>query len=103
MIYATCVFTGTIDINGVMEYIYIFSHIHYEYILVVYWCKFHADFFQSKNKISLRNLSMVLRQIGGNPSERAKLVEESVEKAKEAVQMDIQDGTSWCMHLLLLQ
>lgn len=53
-------------------------------------------FFQSKNKISLRNLSMVLRQIGGNPSERAKLVEESVDKAKEAVQMDIQDGTSWC-------
>lgn len=49
----------------------------------------------SKNKISLRNLSMVLRQIGGNPSERAKQVEESVEKAKEAVQMDIQDGTSW--------
>nr|XP_022337699.1 tetratricopeptide repeat protein 5-like isoform X2 [Crassostrea virginica] len=49
----------------------------------------------SKNKISLRNLSMVLRQIGGNPSERAKLVEESVDKAKEAVQMDIQDGTSW--------
>lgn len=49
----------------------------------------------SKNKISLRNLSMVLRQIGGNPSEHAKLVEESVEKAKEAVQMDIQDGTSW--------
>lgn len=43
---------------------------------------------------------MVLRQIGGNPSERAKQVEESVEKAKEAVQMDIQDGTSWCMHLL---
>ncbi|XP_061197158.1 tetratricopeptide repeat protein 5-like [Saccostrea echinata] len=49
----------------------------------------------AKNKISLRNLSMVLRQIGGNPSERAKLVEESVEKAKEAVQLDIQDGTSW--------
>lgn len=43
---------------------------------------------------------MVLRQIGGNPSERAKQVEESVEKAKEAVQMDIQDGTSWCMHIL---
>lgn len=62
------------------------------------WSLTRCDFglFQAKNKISLRNLSMVLRQVGGSPSDRAKLVEESVEKAKEAVQLDIQDGTSWC-------
>ena len=51
---------------------------------------------QSKNKVALRNLSMVLRQMGKDPAEKAKLTEESVEKAKEAVQLDISDGTSWC-------
>lgn len=51
---------------------------------------------QSKNKVSLRNLSMVLRQLSGPPVEKIKLIEESVERAKEAVQLDITDGTSWC-------
>lgn len=45
--------------------------------------------------MSLRNLSMVLRQLSGSPTERARLIEESVEKAKEAVQLDIKDGSSW--------
>ncbi|XP_070574963.1 tetratricopeptide repeat protein 5-like [Ptychodera flava] len=49
----------------------------------------------SKNKVSLRNLSMVLRQIGSDPTEKIKHIQESVEIAKEAVQMDISDGTSW--------
>ncbi|BFZ12632.1 hypothetical protein BsWGS_15671 [Bradybaena similaris] len=49
----------------------------------------------SKNKVSLRNLSMVLRQLSGPPVEKVKLIEESVERAKEAVQMDITDGRSW--------
>ncbi|KAK3085322.1 hypothetical protein FSP39_001450, partial [Pinctada imbricata] len=49
----------------------------------------------SKNKVSLRNLSMVMRQLGGAGQERARIVEESVEKAKEAVNLDIHDGTSW--------
>lgn len=49
-----------------------------------------------KNKISLRNLSMVLRQLNVSAEERVKNVEDSVEKAKEAVQMDIKDGQSWC-------
>ncbi|XP_045192909.1 tetratricopeptide repeat protein 5-like isoform X3 [Mercenaria mercenaria] len=49
----------------------------------------------SKNKISLRNLSMVLRQLNVSAEERVAKVEESVEKAKEAVQMDIKDGQSW--------
>jgi len=54
--------------------------------------------FQSKNKLSLRNLSMVLRQLNVDPGERVKTVEESVEKAKEAVQLDISDGMSWCKY-----
>ncbi|KAK0046408.1 tetratricopeptide repeat protein 5 [Biomphalaria pfeifferi] len=48
-----------------------------------------------KNKVSLRNLSMVLRQLSGSPREKIKLIEESVERAKEAVHLDITDGTSW--------
>ena len=39
---------------------------------------------------------MVMRQLGKDQSERMKNIEESVEKAKEAVQLDISDGTSWC-------
>ena len=53
-------------------------------------------YFQSKNKVSLRNLSMVLRQLNVSAEQRAKNIEESVEKAKEAVQLDIKDGISWC-------
>ncbi|EDO45981.1 predicted protein [Nematostella vectensis] len=49
----------------------------------------------SKNKASLRNLSMVLRQIGSDSKERADNVRLSVEKAKEAVSLDITDGMSW--------
>ncbi|RUS84991.1 hypothetical protein EGW08_007236, partial [Elysia chlorotica] len=49
----------------------------------------------SKNKVSLRNLSMVLRQLSGPPVEKVKLIEESIERAKEAVQLDLTDGTSW--------
>ncbi|CAI9744263.1 repeat 5 [Octopus vulgaris] len=50
----------------------------------------------SKNKVSLRNLSMVLRQIPGIPPlEKLEIVKESVEKAKDAVHMDITDGSSW--------
>lgn len=51
---------------------------------------------QSKNKVSLRNLSMVMRQLEGNPEERQSLIKESVERAKDAVQLDLADGTSWC-------
>lgn len=40
---------------------------------------------------------MVLKQISGSPSEKLKMIEESVEKAKDGVQLDIHDGTSWCM------
>ncbi|XP_052233486.1 tetratricopeptide repeat protein 5-like isoform X2 [Dreissena polymorpha] len=49
----------------------------------------------SKNKLSLRSLSMVLRQLNVNTDQKLANVEESVEKAKEAVQLDITDGMSW--------
>ena len=39
---------------------------------------------------------MVLRQLNVSAEQRAKNIEESVEKAKEAVQLDIKDGISWC-------
>lgn len=39
---------------------------------------------------------MVMRQLGGSPEERQQLIKDSVERAKEAVQLDIADGTSWC-------
>lgn len=52
----------------------------------------------SKNKVSLRNLSMVLRQLPTKDAfEKADIVRESVEKAKEAVEMDIADGNSWAI------
>ena len=38
---------------------------------------------------------MALRQVAGDPKVRIKNIEESVEKAKKAVELDINDGTSW--------
>lgn len=49
----------------------------------------------SKNKESLRNLSVVLRQMGKDAAEKLSNVEESVVRAKEAVGLDVQDGVSW--------
>ena len=62
---------------------------------------------QSKHKLALRNLSMVMRQVGGDATERQSNIEESVTLAKNAVQLDVTDGTSWCeyhscRHLFLL-
>ena len=49
----------------------------------------------SVNKVSLRNLSMVLRQFGNTREEKLKNINDSVTKAKEAIQLDVKDGTSW--------
>ncbi|XP_071452469.1 tetratricopeptide repeat protein 5-like [Hetaerina americana] len=49
-----------------------------------------------KNKVSLRNLSMVLRQLPTKTlSDKISNIEESLLKAKEAVQLDPNDGISW--------
>ena len=49
----------------------------------------------SKNKVSLRNLSMVLRQFGNSREEKLQHINESVVKAKDAISLDISDGMSW--------
>lgn len=49
-----------------------------------------------KNKKSLRNLSMVLRMEKASQfEERIKNIEDGVKYAKEAVELDSKDGTSW--------
>uniref|UniRef100_W5KUK1 Tetratricopeptide repeat domain 5 n=1 Tax=Astyanax mexicanus TaxID=7994 RepID=W5KUK1_ASTMX len=52
---------------------------------------------QSKNKVSLRSLSMVLRQLPpeGGAQDHGKRIMESVDLARQAVQLDVTDGTSW--------
>ncbi|XP_062850283.1 tetratricopeptide repeat protein 5 [Trichomycterus rosablanca] len=52
---------------------------------------------QNKNKVSLRNLSMVLRQLPpeGGAQDHGKRIMESVDLARQAVQLDVTDGTSW--------
>ncbi|KAM9833270.1 tetratricopeptide repeat protein 5 [Syngnathus typhle] len=51
---------------------------------------------QSKNKVSLRNMSMVLRQLpAADGDAHSKQVMESVDMGRQAVQLDVSDGTSW--------
>uniref|UniRef100_A0A8D0G5M5 Tetratricopeptide repeat domain 5 n=1 Tax=Sphenodon punctatus TaxID=8508 RepID=A0A8D0G5M5_SPHPU len=71
----------------------------------VYWKKgdvsaahtcFSGALGHCKNKASLQNLSMVLRQLPVSPGdEHARNVMDSVRQAKMAVQMDVRDGRSW--------
>eukprot|EP00088_Acartia_fossae_P004156 TRINITY_DN1176_c0_g1_i7.p1 TRINITY_DN1176_c0_g1~~TRINITY_DN1176_c0_g1_i7.p1 ORF type:complete len:458 (+),score=88.30 TRINITY_DN1176_c0_g1_i7:46-1374(+) len=49
-----------------------------------------------RNKVSLRSLSMVLRQLGtSTPEEKVVNIEESLVKGKDAVSLDTADGMSW--------
>ncbi|XP_032273804.1 tetratricopeptide repeat protein 5 isoform X2 [Phoca vitulina] len=51
---------------------------------------------ECKNKVSLQNLSMVLRQLRTDTGdEHSRHVLDSVRQAKLAVQMDVHDGRSW--------
>lgn len=53
---------------------------------------------QGKNKISLRNLSMLARQEPtSNYEEKVKNIKKGLDLAKEAVQLDPQDGLSWAV------
>ncbi|EPY76189.1 tetratricopeptide repeat protein 5 [Camelus ferus] len=71
----------------------------------VYWKKgdvaaahtcFSGALTHCKNKVSLQNLSMVLRQLRTDSGdEHSRHVMDSVQQAKLAVQMDILDGRSW--------
>ena len=40
---------------------------------------------------------MVLRQLAKDESKGAELIVESIDRAKQAVQCDLNDGTSWSM------
>nr|XP_060636111.1 tetratricopeptide repeat protein 5 [Anolis sagrei ordinatus] len=71
----------------------------------VYWKKgdisaahtcFSGALSHCKNKVSLQNLSMILRQLRTNSADdHAQNVMDSVRQAKLAVQMDVRDGRSW--------
>lgn len=50
---------------------------------------------QKPNAASLRQLSMLMRQMGDTPQERLANIKESVAKAKEAVAVDVTDPKSW--------
>ncbi|GFU17427.1 tetratricopeptide repeat protein 5 [Nephila pilipes] len=56
---------------------------------------FESALREEKNAESLRSLSMILRQVGQTPEEKLAKIHESLEKAKEAVNLNIQDGKSW--------
>lgn len=52
---------------------------------------------EKPNKVSLRNLSMVLRSLKPPSFDLEKqLIEESLQKAKDSVALDVKDGMSWC-------
>uniref|UniRef100_A0A1Y1M5P0 Tetratricopeptide repeat protein 5 OB fold domain-containing protein n=1 Tax=Photinus pyralis TaxID=7054 RepID=A0A1Y1M5P0_PHOPY len=57
---------------------------------------FNGALNNGKNKVSLRNLSMTSRQKSvANAEEKRKIVEYGLSLAKEAVQLDPNDGLSW--------
>ena len=57
---------------------------------------------RAKNKTSLRSMSMVLRQLGEDDSSRRSNISQSVELAKQALTLDIDDGISWSKFSLSL-
>jgi len=50
---------------------------------------------KKKNKVSLRNLSMVQRQLGTDFESKVSNIKKSVDTAKEGVSLDVTDGRSW--------
>ncbi|XP_075235210.1 tetratricopeptide repeat protein 5-like isoform X2 [Lycorma delicatula] len=57
---------------------------------------FEKALVQNKNKVSLRNLSMLLRQEPcKTPDQKVKNVDLGVDLARQAVQLDTTDGASW--------
>jgi len=56
-------------------------------------------FRKEKNRSVLRNLSIVTRQLAAkvtDRNERNRMIEESIQYAKQAVELDVKDGASWC-------
>lgn len=53
---------------------------------------------KEKNRLVLRNLSIVTRQLASKVTDRAernRMIEESIQYAKQAVELDVKDGASW--------
>ena len=53
----------------------------------------------------MRNLSIVTRQLASkvtDRTERNRMIEESIQYAKQAVELDVKDGASWCKKAFLL-
>ncbi|UJR38381.1 hypothetical protein I4U23_031051 [Adineta vaga] len=53
---------------------------------------------KEKNRAVLRNLSIVTRQLASKVTDRAernRMIEESIQYAKQAVEIDVKDGASW--------
>ncbi|CAF1570539.1 unnamed protein product, partial [Adineta steineri] len=53
---------------------------------------------KEKNRFVLRNLSIVTRQLASkitDRTERNRMIEESIQYAKQAVEVDVKDGASW--------
>lgn len=60
---------------------------------------------KEKNRSVLRNLSIVTRQLASkvtDRTERNRMIEESIQYAKQAVELDVKDGASWCKTTSLL-
>lgn len=52
-------------------------------------------FFQNTNKVSLRSLSMVMRQLpAADAKEKAEIIRKSMEIAQQALELDPNDGRS---------
>ncbi|CAF0738839.1 unnamed protein product [Brachionus calyciflorus] len=77
----------------------------WNYLGECYWkkrdfkmCKncFEQSLKLNKNKLALRGLSMVIRQlITSEPKNTKNLIDESIRLAKESLQFDFKDGMSW--------
>ena len=57
---------------------------------------FEGALSQGQNKVALRNLSILMRQLSASSSEeRLRNIEAGLTRAREAVQLDTKDGISW--------
>lgn len=58
---------------------------------------FTSSLLYQRDRKALRALSMVLRQLGNTPQDKFTNIQVSVQYAKDAIKLDVQDGESWCM------
>ncbi|KAJ3129383.1 hypothetical protein HK098_001484 [Nowakowskiella sp. JEL0407] len=56
---------------------------------------FQSALIEKRNKTSLRNLAMIVRQCGSSPEEIRNNIQKSIALCKEAIQCDMEDSRSW--------